>query len=144
MTEIEKQLANKRNRRCSSFFPWCTAACSYLAPLPRNRPSCLAHRCSDPLPAHCVVVNNGGFGRRIIFSFYHRGPGYLLSTSPGSLPRPSARGSLQASVGETDQTRKVGLGRLRATCGRTKARQHRPCVKRGSVPAAPARGGGEV
>lgn len=91
-----------------------------------------------------VVVNNGGFGRRITLSFYYRGPGYLYPAGPGSLPGPSVRSSLQVSVGETDQTRKVELGRLRAACGRAEARQHRPCVKRRPVPVAPARGGGEV
>lgn len=104
------------------------------------------YRCSHSLLARrpcCCVVNNGGIGRRIIFSRCCRGPEYPV-TGPGSLSWPAVCDSQQAAFGETDQTRKVGLGRRRAAYPRAEARQHRPRVKRGSVLAAPARGGGET
>lgn len=90
-----------------------------------------------------VVVNNGGIGRRIIISRYCRGlehPNY----GPGSVPGPTRHSSQQAQVGETYQTRKVGLGRRGAGCRRAEGRQHRPRVERGPVAVAPARGDGEA
>lgn len=118
----------------------------YLAPLRRRSPSCLAHIAAVTLcqrAVRVVVVNNGGIGRRIIISRYRRGLGPPRGCK-GPFPWSAGLGSQQAAVGETYQTRKVGLGRWGAGCRRAKARQHRPCVERGPVPAAPARGGGEA
>lgn len=90
-----------------------------------------------------VVVNNGGIGRRIIISRHRRGFEHF-SAGPGSLPGPAVLDSQQAAVGETNQTRKVGLGQRGAGCRRAEAREHRARVERGPVPAAPARSGGEA